>query len=429
MDPEQTSGELGADIQGNVLCGFSKEHALFAFYEVADAAKARSWLGALKITDGSAGADPKMPGIARTVAFTAFGLSALGVREEVLARFPQSFRSGMTARHGELGDPADREGWDPVFAEPSKIHILLSLYAEDDCELESSLETLADDEAVRRLDVQPTRMQERREHFGFRDGISQPVRRDGADRWQSDLPIREFLVFKESWNQGDGADGDPDLELARLGSFLVYRKLEQDVFAFREFVQRWFPIDADHMAARIMGRWPNGAPVRRDLQPESERGQPNDENGFDFSDDESGTHCPVGAHIRRANPRASLAFRADRHRMIRHGRPYGPAAPEISSFKERVADPDGEQRGLIFQALVSDIPRQFEFVQRAWINSQGFQGLDGTDPISATEARGNFRLASGRGHPLWQFVSLKGGEYFFVPGMQAIDGLAGGEFG
>jgi deferrochelatase/peroxidase EfeB len=115
--------------------------------------------------------------------------------------------------------------------------------------------------------------------------------------------------------------------------------------------------------------------------------------------------------------------------MIRRGRSYGVAAPGISSFKDKVGEADAEKRGLIFLAIVGDIARQFEFVQRRWINSDGFNGLDGTDPIAATTAHGNFRLSSGRAQPVGQFITLRGGEYFFLPSMDAIDRIAANEFG
>jgi deferrochelatase/peroxidase EfeB len=194
-------------------------------------------------------------------------------------------------------------------------------------------------------------------------------------------------------------------------------------------VQKWYPIEPDQIAAKVMGRWPNGAPVEKAPQPEDERDQPKDANDFDFSDDPDGVRCPVGAHIRRANPRKGTITQSEDHRMIRRARSYGVAAPGISSFKDKVGDADAEKRGLIFLAIVGDIARQFEFVQRDWINSDDFDGLDGTDPVAATTANGNFRLSSGRAQPVGQFITLRGGEYFFLPSMDAIDRIAGNEFG
>jgi Dyp-type peroxidase family len=173
-----------------------------------------------------------------------------------------------------------------------------------------------------------------------------------------------------------------------------------------------------------MGRWRSGAPLVQ--APEQDREDLKRYNAFSYHDtDPHGFACPVGSHVRRANPRDSLdpkhprtALRStNRHRILRRGRPYGP--PFFA------ARPDGEEaeRGLLFLALNSDIERQFEFVQQQWINNPNFGGLQGEgDPLLSpsevfTEPQDPVRR---RITGLKRFITVKGGAYFFLPGLRAL---------
>ena len=156
-------------------------------------------------------------------------------------------------------------------------------------------------------------------------------------------------------------------------------------------------------------------------------------NAFDFSaSDAEGFACPIGSHIRRANPRDVLhpngAARSvqvsNRHRIIRRGRPYPDNSPE------RITGRSDEEVGLIFIAINADLQRQFEFVQQTWLNNPAFNGLfDDTDPLvthqdgpgSMTIQRPPVRLAL---PAVPTFVTVRGGAYFFLPGLRAIRFLA-----
>ena len=150
-------------------------------------------------------------------------------------------------------------------------------------------------------------------------------------------------------------------------------------------------------------------------------------NAFSYATDGDGMRCPVGAHVRRANPRDSLPFEGklvNRHRLVRRGIPYGDPLPHG-------ADDDGKDRGVIFMCLQASIARQFEFIQSQWMNRGNAFTLgedqdvlvgpqDGPGPHKLT-VPGNPPFFVG---PLQRAVTVKGGEYFFVPGVNGLEFLA-----
>ena len=118
----------------------------------------------------------------------------------------------------------------------------------------------------------------------------------------------------------------------------------------------------DLVAAKIMGRWPSGCPF--DLSPEKDdpaiAADPNRRNDFTYARDDQGLRDPLGSHLRRSNPRATLLKRATavrRHRLIRRGVGYGP------HLEDGALEDDGIDRGPINLFIQADIDRQFEFVQ------------------------------------------------------------------
>jgi deferrochelatase/peroxidase EfeB len=220
------------------------------------------------------------------------------------------------------------------------------------------------------------------------------------------------------------------------------RKLAQDVAGFREFAEnhsrdssgRADPYGRELLAAKMMGRWPSGAPLalapERDVPALGKSSVLN--NSFLYrSGDSSGTACPVGSHIRRANPRDALDARPERsfelskrHRIIRRGRKLDGGAPADTGAEKR-------EQGIVFIALNADIRRQFEFLQQAWINDPAFMGLHREkDAIAGdNDGTGVFTIQGGafdrhlRGLP--RFVTVRGGAYFFVPSIAALKCVAG----
>ena len=377
------------------------------------------------------------------------------------------------------------EGEEKAVPTPLTVHALLLLYTTD----EATADVLAVEveDALRPhgvavvhrlglvLDVEAGGIS--REHFGFADGLSQPapfdaggaVMLEGKAVTQGDkvqgVPLGEFLVGYVNGHRetapGPVVPGEDPFLSARLtqagllphtqaqsfydfgcnGSYLVVRELRQDVAAF------WNSMDenaaairardpdhsahvtADWIADRVVGRDREGhllCPAGR-LKPDA---LDLPDNGFLFhADDPHGLGCPAGSHVRRANPRDALSptptlretllAAANNHRILRRGRKFG----------HRIADyrvPDGEDRGLLFMCLNTDIARQFEFVQQTWLLNSDFATLsDEVDPLIGPNGRMTIREDPLRRTVHVQtFVQMAGGDYFFLPSLPALRYLA-----
>jgi deferrochelatase/peroxidase EfeB len=257
-------------------------------------------------------------------------------------------------------------------------------------------------------------------------------------------------------------DAPEKKDIGRNGTYLVMRDLRQDVRGFWQFISRQAhggSAEIDQLAATLVGRTRAGAPLVP-IQKEEIPGIGSDQirqNQFTFDQDPTGAGCPFGAHIRRANPRnadypghpTGLArllamagfgprgFRDDLmssvrfHRILRRGREYGPRLSPADALSP--APPDDPERGLRFVCLNANISRQFEFLQNAWVMNTKFSGLTGeNDPLlgnrettSGRPGADNFtqqkddRLGC-RVSGLPQFVTVRGGAYFFLPSLRAL---------
>jgi Dyp-type peroxidase family len=221
---------------------------------------------------------------------------------------------------------------------------------------------------------------------------------------------------------------------------MVVRKLEQETSAFWKFIDDHSkdanglsdPHQAELLAGRMVGRWRSGAPLA--LTPERDcpilGTDPVVNNAFLYGDDPDGIKCPIGAHIRRANPRDGQDFGpsrsfvlSQRHRIIRRGRKYREDLTGASGNKET-------RQGIMFVAINADLRRQFEFLQSTWINNPAFMGLhNDRDPVVGNnDAQGAFTIP-GKSFDrhltgLSRFVKVRGGAYFFLPGIAALKFLA-----
>ena len=265
------------------------------------------------------------------------------------------------------------------------------------------------------------------------------------------LDTGDLLPRRPDSSPGTSAPVPPTLadahDFGRNGSYLVVRTLDPDGGGFWRYVDQQArrgdgEPDASArtaLAARLVGRWPGGAPVTR--SPDVDRPELATDNGFGYhADDAGGTSCPLGAHIRRTNPRDSLPPKpgsttsvevANRHRLIRRGRSFGPSIEPAESLTEdaRTAPP----RGLHFLALCADIARQFEFISHTWTMNPQFAGLlDDADPLlGGHTGRGtSFTIQAApvrrRLTEVPVFVTPRGGSYFFMPGGRALGYLATG---
>jgi Dyp-type peroxidase family len=382
------------------------------------------------------------PETALHVALTYAGLAAIGLPEEMLASFPEAFRDGMAARAARLGDrgPSAPEHWEPGLG-TGEAHVLVTVYAVDSEKLETArmaLKTVGAEGAVTVINEQRAEALDGGEdHFGFFDGIAQPAIDGGGvagrpgdgqptrNGWRDVAPGEFLLGHKDE-------DGDlPDAPVApfdKNATFMVYRKLAMDVAAFRRCMAEHgekYPGGPEQLAAKVVGRWKDGTPlsVSPDAPDPALASDTTRINDFKYADDPAGLKCPLGAHIRRANPRDGLfggSERTRRHRIIRRGMPYGPPLPEDA--RENGHD----ERGLMFVCFNASITRQFETVN-GWLRDGDTFGIRGeADPLT-TGAEG---WMSVQGNPP-TFVTLReplvqtrGGEYLFVPGLTALGALA-----
>jgi Dyp-type peroxidase family len=445
------------DVQGIAFYAYSEHpHALYLHVGLAPTqAKTYEWLRSVarEVRHAKHASDRAIRSrAARTVqvALTAKGLLAFGLALDDIAAFPRGFLLGMgdERRARVLGDAGEAAPQSWVFGAPGQdaIHAVLMLFARTGTELTE----LAAEQRARLVaaggrvihEDEAHALPHQREHFGFHDGISQPHIEGGPrskdPREQSLRPGELLLGYVDEYKQVTPSPRVRGFDLGRNGTFVVYRKLEQRVGRFwREMHTRARPRQCEtldeaavHLAASLVGRWPSGAPLS--LHPHRDPGGDPSRNDFGYHrDDPDGLKCPFGAHTRRANPRDMLPpspsdslVETSHHRIFRRGRPYG--AP----LQDRTQE-DGFERGLIFIALCADLRRQFEFVQQTWINSAKFAGLRGErDPLIGAPADASRRFtlpeAPVRRHivDLPAFVTMRGGAYFFLPGMRALEWLA-----
>jgi Dyp-type peroxidase family len=496
--------------------GFKPAGVLLALQLPDTVAETQSWLGAIlpHIAFGD-GRYLQAPAVF-TFGVSAAGLQKLGLPETAVATFPTSFLNGMAApgRSRILGDTGRNapDNWRWGYAVPD---VALLIYGDSSkavsqlvAEVERSCDKFGAAVTVRIPLREPSRvLTDRKEPFGFVDGVSQPAMRGTYRGFRNDDPIHLVepgeIVLGYPDNRGSVPPGphldaglDPEQLLpidvpadnfgvvtaeqpraiGQNGSFLVIRQLEQDFEGFKSFcaeeATRVLPYFADlpvfcdeeFIAAKMIGRWHDGSSLVRHpyvsatklrelsgrdstgstARPETRpsdptassigraefRAQsayadraPRPDNDFLYgTEDPQGLRCPYGAHIRRANPRDSLSPGSNeqieisnRHRILRVGRQYE----------------EKGSRGLLFMCLNADLERQFEFIQQTWMSSSKFHGLDAeTDPIvtDGTKGRCSFTIPTRAGpvplNPLPQFVTMRGGGYFFLPGRQLLNYLA-----
>ncbi len=453
-----------ADIQGNILTAYGQEgfpKGRFMLFHIDKGDLARGFVTALlqMVTTAWRGPPVSLPKVAVNIAFTFYGLLALGVPTRTLRGMPDEFIDGMVNRAPMLGDDFHKDwknSWDEVWTKSgtgfspneNTVHILVTLNAQMNPDtgrpvpaLEtktSEIKDLARKNGVRLLtghnppgqpkqDFQDLSLTlkpgtggkfapTRKEHFGFTDGIGNPVfdgqlfagqppspvgngAVDGKGNWRP-LATGEFLLgFPDEAQEIAGAA--MPLDFSRNGTFMAYRKLHQKVRTFREFMQNkaqdYAKISGienlddarELLMAKMAGRWSDGVPVS--LAPtvaewnEFNRKYPDvdyatDPTGwaaryaaitnFTFHDDPGGTKCPLTAHMRRVNTRDSMAPTGEegsilnnRRRILRRGLLYG-ASPEGTQ--------DEDEHGVVMLVVCASLFRQFEFVQQQWIN----YGLD-----------------------------------------------------
>jgi Dyp-type peroxidase family len=524
----------GNEIQGAVVPGFNKDHQQLVFLQIGDVDRARAWLRwlaprlstmnevldfrrafraarlRLGVRDPGVAEDgsraPELTATWTSVAFSCRGIALLAGAAE-MARFgDESFRQGLAARSTYLGDPTDaaqpghRDRW-VVGGPQNEVDVLVTVAADSVEDLETAVSMAVSTAAQHGLTVLLSQRGGSlpgdlagHEHFGFKDGISQPGIRGARSTVPGDEITPRYLAPDDPHAALFGKPGQPLVwpgqfllgeprqdpqhpkvaapastafpEWARLGSYVVVRRLAQDVVGFWDWMgsaAEALGVDPVALASALVGRWPSGAPVMRSPHHDDPALAGDDfaSNHFLFQDDTrpsslvpiqgyaGDTHapaaadvlarvCPHAAHIRKVNPRDSATdFGAPADTltrlMLRRGIPYGPALVGVADPTPELV---GEERGLLFVACMSSIEDQFEFVTRRWANSVNQPNAGGVDPFIGQVDRAGVRVREvvwpqAPGEVTLQlksdFVTPTGGGYFFAPPISAVDGiLAGG---
>jgi Dyp-type peroxidase family len=453
------------DLQGDILRAYGNDYdcTSYAFVTIeCRPEQARAWFSGL--LDHVTTAEPWKQGKPVTtlnVAVTAPGLKALGVSPDVVASFSKEFREGAAVadRARRLGDVGvnDPKGWEQGLGS-GRAHVLLTINAQEVEDHRRALRKMRDamDAAggLRIVYQQDSAMLKgAREHFGYADGFAQPAVEGSSDakapgggvpekdgRWRALAPGEFVLGYPDEETRDDpkrrlpSAPADP---LGRSGTYMVWRKLYQDVALWRRVLRDAARLyhggDEQKLAAKAVGRWADGTPlVTHPDKPDphfdpASRGA----NDFRYSGDLDGRRCPIGAHIRRSNPRDALGFEGAltfRHRMIRRGMPYG------TPLAEGVMTDDGADRGLIFVSFQASISRQFEAVQTQWLNDGNIFGLGHDKDFLLGDPDGTGKMTIQGDPPFFLapqevFVRTRGSEYLFVPGVSALAALAEGTAG
>lgn len=428
------------DIQHFLLTRPPARAARYEFLTFQNPASGRAWLSNMadKLATGESARASSAASRWVTVALTWNGLRALGLSEASLATFPEEFRQGMAARAAILGLTGANhpEHWEGELASPA-LHAIAILFARDVAERarwvgehERARLRLGGVNVLSTLDLEALPSAGgAREHFGYRDRLSQLVV-EGTDEVPqpgSGPPVKagEFFLGYADESGLQPILPEPDI-VSRHGSYLAYLKLQQHVGTFRDFLRQHgkTPDEQERIAAKLMGRWRSGAPLvlapdkdAPDLAEDMQR-----TNNFNYGQmDPYGYACPLGAHIRRMNPRDTVES-VERHRMIRRGATYGPLLAED-------APEDNVERGIGAFLGCASLVRQFEFAMNVWTNDAAFKDLGEHDPIIGTQDGSLDMTIPSRpirkklkGLPA--FTTVRGGAYFFLPGIRALRFLA-----
>jgi deferrochelatase/peroxidase EfeB len=370
-----------------------------------------------------------------TIGFTWNGLRALGVNRAALATFPEEFRQGMAARAEILGTTGTNhpDNWVGGLAS-GELHAIVILFARDVIDRErcrqEHREYLLQCDGVKvlsSLDLEAIPpYTHAHEHFGYRGRLSQPVIEGmGEEPTPGSGPAIKAGEFFLGYPDEDGPPaGLPQPEiLARNGSYIAYLRIEEHVGAFRDFLRNegGTPEQQEWVAAKLMGRWRSGAPLV--LFPEEDDpelgGDMRRTNDFNHGEiDPYGYGRPLGAHIRRVNPRDTAAT-TRRRKMIQREETYGPPLPEDKPD-------DGIERGIAAFMGCASLVRQFESSMNVWANDANFRHLGNErDPFVGTQD-GSFNITIPK-RPIQKktvglpaFTTIRGGAYFFLPGIKAL---------
>ena len=377
------------------------------------------------------------------IGITFAGLRVLGVPPDSLATFPDEFARGAAAAAGRVGDVGTSASMNrrPASTDPG-LHLLVSVFGHGGTALDRATGPVTT--AYGRGQTELCRLDAallggRVDHFGYVDGISQPTIASAPPTGPPDplpvAPTGEFLLGHPSQHVGSAYPVPTPDTLGRNGSFAAFRMLAQDVDAFTELLteqSRRTGLSPELVAAKLCGRGRNGTPLV--LSPDTDTPQPalsperlNDSDYLGRYADERGLACPIGAYVRRMNPRGSRVAGngGHMHRIVRRGLTYGPRFDPARPH-------DGIERGLLGMFIGVSPRDQFEFLMADRANDGLFApGLNRSrDPIidANDDSAGTFSIPRPGGrtalHDLLRLVTTRGGAYCFLPSVTALRYLA-----
>ena len=467
------------EIQGNILKSHGRNHSVHLFLKfTGDKEAAKQWIGDFThkyVTSALAQAEQatqyRQYGESQLFGnffLTRAGYMYLGYNYDQLPN-ENPFRQGMKDANiqNELGD--DVQQWEEGFQQ--EIHAFILLASDHIVGPRTPEAKLAEQKDQKKLKKQPALLAQKVEkikqevakiakviheeigyvlrsatsgaeieHFGFRDGVSQPLflKRDiekerehsDFDKWDPRAPLK-LVLFKDPLGKKEES----------YGSFLVYRKLEQNVKKWDEDVVHnlavKLKVSPNLAGAYTMGRFQDGTPVVLDNKPTPQHPE---ENNFNYQEDQQGQKCPFHAHARKVNPRGDTPVPPEEekmHRIVRRGINYG-LLPSEKPEKDA---------GLLFMCFQASLANQFNFMQKAWAKERNFVKRDvGTDVVIGVEKKEkdhNGNLVPVTETYQWpnkwgeqgqteadftHWVTMKGGEYFFAPSMSFLRSFAPAPF-
>ncbi|KAG5634740.1 hypothetical protein H0H81_000944 [Sphagnurus paluster] len=437
-----------SDIQGDIFYVFPKVAEQFMFFSIKDVSAFKKNLGSFtptssinvseileKINQAKETARNNRTPLCQVdtslsqIAFSRAGLNFLGVKE--LTKDTNFDKGPMKLDRQSLGDNAS---WEKVFEDGSS-HGVFTIAANStlNCqkkalEIENAFKSSIIILHRENGQVLPNHV----EHFGFRDGISQPAIKGLAAPHPGQTVVDPGIIIMGC--TGDPIAGRP--AWTKYGSMMVFRKLAQDVPGFNNYLashsEDWRKIlpqanlttpaeGSAWFGARCFGRWKSGAPIQlAPYRDDPALGEDNERNNnFDYTvprlSEPNEYFCPFNAHIRKTAPRNLLNYRPNKQELadssiVRAGIPYGPQLTPTC--------PQNAERGLLFVCYQSSIKGGF-LLQTQWALDSSFPVVGtsikdhGQDPIlGVAPAAPGFKPQS--------FVTSKGGEYFFVPAISTI---------
>ncbi|MFL5698820.1 MAG: Dyp-type peroxidase [Ktedonobacteraceae bacterium] len=440
------------DIQGFILNGYRFALVRYFVLQINNIAAAKRFIGAL--VNGDPASSPQITTASRwtvapdsclNIGLTYEGLSALQLPDASLSTFPSEFKADYATIASNVDDTGESapENWVVGGPNTPTPHMLLVLYAQSSDVLESKTTTLrtlfAQQGAISELSHHDgNALPLETVHFGYKDGISQPTIDGVPSKKLPDsqlvAPPGEFLLgYHNQFSEIYGYSvPKPEVSLGNNGSFAAFRILKQEVDAFEQFLRDTAPkvgMSVEMLAAKLCGRWRNGVPLV--LSPDTDIPDPpiaeDQVNNYDYvPGDVRGYRCPIGAHMRRSNPRGESIAGGDGHkrRIVRRGMPYGPPYDPTNPN-------DGIERGLLGLFINVSLKDQFEFIMSTWLNDGDFAGINKTrDPLVGNNTPGDSRfLIPGQkgtqtvtGFP--RFVITRGSIYCFLPSITALKYLA-----